>query len=94
MRLDIGDRYLNTRYAKTLLRDNNVKKSIEIMKQFTTKSPIDDEQIDYIQDMGYEVECSYSYLRTKNYVKSFNLLSSLINHFNTFVEDQVNYLNF
>jgi len=92
-KLDLGDRYLNAKYAKKYVRLNNVEKANEIMKEFV-RDPLHDDNIDNVQCMWYETECAYAYLRDKNIIRAHRLFNSLIHHFNTIVEDQVKYFNF
>lgn len=87
-KLDLGDRYLNAKYAKKYVRLNNVEKSNEIMREFV-RDPLIDENIDHVQCMWYETECAYAYLRDLNIIRAHRLFSSMIFHFTTIVEDQV-----
>ena len=87
-KLDIGDRYLNAKYAKKYVRLNNIEKSNEIMREFV-KDPLHDDNIDHVQCMWYEIECAYAYLRENNILRAHRLFNSMIYHFTTIVEDQV-----
>lgn len=87
-KLDLGDRYLNAKYAKKYVRQNNLEKANEIMKEFV-RDPLIDENIDHVQCMWYETECAFAYLRNKNLLRAHRLFSSMIFHFTTIVEDQV-----
>jgi tetratricopeptide (TPR) repeat protein len=88
-KLDLGDRYLNAKYAKKYVRLNNIEKSNEIMKEFV-RDPLHDDNIYNVQCMWYEIECAYAYLRDKNIIRAHRLFNSNIFHFTTIVEDQVN----
>lgn len=90
--MDVGDRYLNAKCGKALVRENKIQESIDMMLLFTNKDPISDDHIDQLQCMWYEIECSHAYMRTRKCLKAFNLLSHTIGHFYQLIEDEVNYL--
>ncbi len=92
-KLDLGDRYLNAKHAKKYVRLSNVEKANEIMKDFV-REPLVDENIDHFQNMWYETECAYAYLRNRNFVKAHRLLNSIAHHFTTIIEDQFDFYNY
>jgi tetratricopeptide (TPR) repeat protein len=94
-RLDLGDRYLNAKYAKIYARMGDVTKSVEIMKEFV-RDPLTDENIEHFQCMWYESECGYAYLRNKekSILRAHRLFKSIISHFQTLIEDQFAFYNY
>lgn len=92
-KLDLGDRYLNAKHAKKYVRLSNVDKANEIMKDFV-RDPLVDENIDHFQNMWYETECAYAYLRQKNFIRAHRLFNSIAVHFNTIIEDQFDFYNY
>ena len=92
-KLDLGDRYLNAKYSKKLVRLSNVDKANEIMKDFV-REPLIDENIDHFQNMWYETDCAYAYLRDKNFVRAHRLFNSIAFHFTTIIEDQFDFYNY
>lgn len=87
-RLDLGDRYLNAKYAKTQVRQGALTEAVETMKEFV-KDPLADENLDHFQNMWFELECGYTYLKKKEILKAHRLFKFILLHFNTLVEDQV-----
>jgi tetratricopeptide (TPR) repeat protein len=92
-KLDLGDRYLNAKYAKTLVRNNELEKSLETMKEFI-RDPISDENIEHTQCMWYESECGFNYLQGGDILRAHRLFKMIFNHFNTLVEDQFDFYNY
>lgn len=87
-KLDLGDRYLNARYAKIYTRMGDVNQSVEIMKEFV-RDPLNDENAEHFQCMWYEAECGYAYLLNKNILRAHRLFKFIFIHFSTLIEDQV-----
>ncbi len=92
-KLDIGDRYLNARYAKIYARIGDVPRSVEIMKEFV-RDPLSDENTDHFQCMWYETECGSAYLRGKSILRAHRLFKFLLSHFSTLIEDQFDFYNY
>lgn len=86
--MDLGDRYLNARAAKALLREDKVKESLEVMTEFI-KDPLAEDFVDHLQCSWYEVEVSESHLRTRKLLRSHRILSFLLGHYHQYIEDQV-----
>lgn len=92
-KLDLGDRYLNAKHAKKYVRLSNVDKATEIMKDFV-REPLIDENTDHFQNMWFETECAYAYLRNRNFIRAHRLFNSIASHFNTIIEDQFDFYNY
>lgn len=91
--LDLGDRYLNAKYAKIFTRMANVDKSVEIMKEFV-KDPLGEENVEYYQCMWHEMECGNAYLQNGKILHAHFLFKSLLKHFSDMVGDQSDFYNF
>ena len=91
--LDVGDRFLNAKYAKTVLRAYDLKDSLSVMNEFV-KNPLDDENIDHIQTNWYILEVASYYLRNNKIPQADRLLRSILTIFNSIFEDQFDFYNF
>ena len=54
--LDVGDRYLNSKMAKIYIREGNMDKNLEIMKEFVS-DPLTEENIKFTETLWYLNEC-------------------------------------
>ena len=91
--LDLGDRYLNAKYAKIFARLGDIDKSVEIMKEFV-RDPLSEENVDYYQCMWFESECANAYLQNGKILHSHCLFKALLKHFVSMVDDQSEFYNF
>lgn len=91
--LDLGDRYLNAKYAKIFARLGDIDKSVEIMKEFV-RDPLSEENVDYYQCMWFESECANAYLQNGKILHSHCLFKALLKHFVSMVDDQSDFYNF
>ncbi len=87
-KLDLGDRYLNAKYAKCFLRNDQLDKAAKTTEEFT-KNPISNDHIDYLQCLWYEIESSYAYLKTNKIGRAFIIYYHVIGHFTQYIEDHV-----
>ena len=87
-KLDLSDRYLNAKSAKSQVRNDEITKSLATMKDFV-RDPISDEFADYTQCMWFEVESANANLRTNQVLSAYRLFNFVISHFNQFIDDQV-----
>jgi tetratricopeptide (TPR) repeat protein len=87
-KLDLGDRYLNAKYAKIFLREGDVEQAVKVMCEFV-RDPLMDENIDHFQNMWFETEAGFAYLRQKSILRGHRLFKSILQHFHTLIEDQV-----
>lgn len=92
-KLDVGDRYLNAKHAKTALRNNDLNKSLDIMQEFV-KHPLEDENLEHVQTQWYMVETINYYLRNGMYAHADRLIRSFLNIFTSISEDQLDFFNF
>jgi peptide alpha-N-acetyltransferase len=88
-RLDLGDRYLNAKFAKIQLRNGEIEKGVATLREFV-KDPLSDDNLEHLQCMWFETECGYAYLRRDNVLQAYRLFKSILQHFHTLIEDQVN----
>lgn len=92
-KLDLGDRYLNAKYAKIFSRIGDIQKSLEIMKEFV-RDPLTDENAEHFQCMWYETECGHAYLKNKSILRAHRLFKYVLGHFSTLIEDQFDFYNY
>ena len=91
--LDVGDRYLNSKMAKIYIREGNMDKNLEIMKEFVS-DPLTEENIKFTETLWYLNECGGAYLIQKNIIKSHYCFKNIINVFLAIIKDQVDFYNF
>lgn len=91
--LDVGDRYLNAKHGKILLRSDLLENSQKVMKEFV-KDPLIDENIEHVQCCWYILESSELHLRNGEIAQGERLLLSVINIFNSIFEDEFDFFNY
>ena len=91
--LDLGDRYLNAKYAKYYARMGDIAQSLDIMKNFV-KDPLTEENVEYYQCMWYENECANGYLQNGKVLHAHYLFKAILMHFKAMFEDQSDFYNF
>ena len=62
--LDLSDRHLNVKYAKSLLRNGDLEKSCEVMMDFIKNTLIEENMLRY-QCLWYKIESGLVYLQQK-----------------------------
>ena len=92
-KLDVGDRFLNAKHAKSALRGLDLESSLKIMQEFV-KNPLDDENLDHIQTTWYMVEVASNHLKNGEIAQADRLLKSCINAFQSIFEDQFDFFNY
>ena len=91
--LDLSDRYLNAKHAKSALRNCELDKSREIMEEFV-KDPLLEENMKRTQCMWYETECGYCYLKTNLILHSHRMFKSILMQVDNMFEDQNDFYNY
>jgi len=91
--LDVGDRYLNAKMSKIYIREGDIEKSTEIMKEFVGE-PLTEENIKFSETLWYLNECGCSYLTKKNILKSHYCFKNVVDVFLGIIKDQVDFYNF
>lgn len=89
-RLDLADRYLNTKATKYLLRNDQVQKAEETIALFSKQEPetTHASNIFDMQVMWYETESGNSFYRQKQYGKALRQFTNVEKHFDDIFEDQ------
>ena len=91
--LDLSDRYLNAKHAKTALRNDNIDESKSIMIEFV-KDPLFEENMKRTQCMWYETECGYCYLKNNLILHSHRMFKSILMQVDNMFEDQNDFYNY
>ncbi len=91
--LDLSDRYLNAKHAKSALKNCELDKSREIMEEFV-KNPLLEENMKRTQCMWYETECGYCYLKTNLILHSHRMFKSILMQVDNMFEDQNDFYNY
>eukprot|EP01133_Synstelium_polycarpum_P019469 gene19469-23316_t len=90
-KLDLADRYLNTRSAKYALANDEREKAEEIFTHVIDKSDTVMFNISEFQCMWYETALGQSFMRTGDYNKALKTLYLVEKHFNEFIDDQFDF---
>ena len=91
--LDVGDRYLNAKMAKIYIREGEIEKCLETMKEFVT-DPLTEENIKFCETLWYLNEMGCCYLKKRNIIKSHYCFQNVIEVFLNIIKDQVDFYNF
>ena len=91
--LDLSDRYLNAKHAKTALRNDNIDESKSIMIEFV-KDPLFEENMKRTQCMWYETECGYCYLKNNLILHSHRMFKNILMQVDNMFEDQNDFYNY
>lgn len=92
-RLDLGDRYLNAKYAKIYARIGDVKESVKIMTNFVV-NPLDEPSIVQFQVMWYQTEIAYAFIKSHQYINAHRILKGTLGNFIDINEDQGEFYNY
>ena len=92
-KLDLSDRYLNAKYAKSLLRNNKIEESRLIMIEFV-KDPLFEENMKRTQCMWFETECGYCYLKNNLILHSHRMFKYILMQVDNMFEDQNDFYNY
>eukprot|EP00010_Vexillifera_abyssalis_P008855 CAMPEP_0201550478 /NCGR_PEP_ID=MMETSP0173_2-20130828/6824_1 /ASSEMBLY_ACC=CAM_ASM_000268 /TAXON_ID=218659 /ORGANISM="Vexillifera sp., Strain DIVA3 564/2" /LENGTH=1040 /DNA_ID=CAMNT_0047960453 /DNA_START=697 /DNA_END=3819 /DNA_ORIENTATION=- len=90
-KLDLADRYLNTRCAKRMYRSDQIDRAANIIAFFIKE----DEKVDtYLYDMQCiwaELECAEAHFRLAQYGPALKQFNAVLNHFDEFIADQMDF---
>ena len=89
--LDRGDRYMNTKHTKYLLRCNKIDEADNEVSYWTKKDTPSRIDLANMQACWYEIECGNSYWRQGDVVHANKLYHEVIDHFNQYVLDQFDF---
>jgi hypothetical protein len=91
--LDVGDRYLNAKMSKIYIREGDIQKTNETMKEFV-EEPLSEENIKFSETLWYLNECGCCYLVKKNILRSHYCFKNIVDVFLNILKDQVDFYNF
>jgi hypothetical protein len=91
--IDLSDRYLNAKHAKSLLRIENVEKSEEVMKEFV-KEPLLEENCEKYENMWYQTEVGKAFLKQGKILFSHKMFRGIYVNFKQMFEDQSDFYNY
>ncbi|EGC38306.1 hypothetical protein DICPUDRAFT_149048 [Dictyostelium purpureum] len=92
-KLDLADRYLNTKCAKYALRNNDPDTAEAIFSLIKDESQTLMFNMSEFQVIWYENELGAAYLRSGDYAKALKLFNLVEKHFGEFLEDQMDFHN-
>eukprot|EP01100_Stratorugosa_tubuloviscum_P015637 TRINITY_DN911_c0_g1_i1.p1 TRINITY_DN911_c0_g1~~TRINITY_DN911_c0_g1_i1.p1 ORF type:complete len:874 (-),score=311.60 TRINITY_DN911_c0_g1_i1:80-2701(-) len=90
-KLDLADRYLNTKCTHYMLRADQLEKAESVVKLFTKETGPTTNNLSDMQAMWYEQEKGESHLRNREYGRALKQFLSIEEHFLDFVEDQYDF---
>lgn len=88
---ELSDRFLNNKTVKYYLRCNNIEKATELIGLFTKKDVDINVDLYTMQVIWFEYECGNAYFRLGNIAMALKKYHSIIDHFNTFIDDQFDF---
>ncbi len=89
--LDLGDRHMNTKHVKYLLRSDQIEEADKVVSYWTRKDVPSRIELNSLQANWFEVECGDSYCRKGDIPHAFKMYHNVLNHFNTYVDDQFDF---
>lgn len=91
--LDLGDRYLNAKHAKSYARLGDIDKSAQVMEEFV-RNPLLEENVDYYQCLWYQSECGFAFLKQNKLINAHRLFKGILNNILDINEDQCDFYNY
>ena len=91
--LDLSDRYLNAKHAKSVLRNGNVDESTKIMCEFV-KNPLLEENMLRYQCLWFKIETGIAYLKSGKLLLSHRMFKGILDNFKEMYEDQSDFYNY
>lgn len=85
--MDLADRYLNNKAVKYLIKNDEIEKAENLFKHFLRET--NDENINDLQVIWYEIEKGLHYLRNKEWGTGLQQFKYIHKHFEDMYEDQV-----
>lgn len=89
--MDTADRFLNAKYAKYLLRDNQHEASEKVMLRWSEDQVTKEYNGHDLQNSWYETECAGTFMRQKEYLSAFRMYFYVECHINTMIDDQYDF---
>ena len=91
--LDLSDRYLNAKHAKSVVRNNDVDEGCKIMMEFV-KNPLVEENMLRYQCLWFKIETGIAYLKSGKLLLSHRMFKGILDNFKEMYEDQSDFYNY
>ena len=91
--LDLSDRYLNAKHAKSVARKGDVDESANIMMEFV-KNPLYEENMLRYQCLWFKLEAGYAYLKQGKLLMAHRMFKGILDNFKEMNEDQNDFYNY
>jgi len=91
--LDLSDRYLNAKHAKSVARKGDVDMSATIMMDFV-KNPLHEENMLRYQCLWFKIETGYTYLKQGKLLMAHRMFKGILDNFKEMNEDQNDFYNY
>ena len=89
--LDLGDRHMNTKHVKYLLRDNQIAEADRVVSYWTRKDVPNRIELHSLQANWFEIACADSYFRLGDIPHANKMYHGILEHFDTYVDDQFDF---
>ena len=91
--LDLSDRYLNAKHAKTMVRKGDVDQSVQIMMEFV-KNPLIEENMLRYQCLWFKLESGMAYMKQGKLLMAHRMFKGVLDNFKEMFEDQNDFYNY
>ena len=91
--LDLSDRYINAKHAKSVVRNNDVDEGSKIMMEFV-KNPLVEENMLRYQCLWFKIETGIAYLKSGKLLLSHRMFKGILDNFKEMYEDQSDFYNY
>ena len=91
--LDLSDRYLNAKHAKSIVRKGDVDESANVMMEFV-KNPLFEENMLRYQCLWFKVETGCAYLKQDKLLMAHRMFKGILDNFKEMNEDQNDFYNY
>ena len=89
--LDRGDRFMNSKHVKYLLRAGNIEEADRLAGYWTKRNIMPRVDLREMQACWFETECGLSHERAGDVVHANKMFNNVVSHFDTFVLDQFDF---
>ena len=91
--LDLSDRYLNAKHAKSIIRNGSVDDGTNVMMEFV-KNPLFEENMQRYQCLWFKVETGIAYLKEGKLLLAHRMFRGILDNFKEMFEDQSDFYNY
>ena len=91
--LDLSDRYLNAKHAKSVIRSGDVEEGNNIMMEFV-KNPLVEENMLRYQCLWFKIETGIAYLKNEKLLLAHRMFKGILDNFKEMYEDQSDFYNY